>query len=354
MDRLRRINGILVLIVLLALTAGCTETKTIQKSETVMDTVVTLSARGDNAEAAVDESLARLRELEGLASATIPTSDVARLNDAAGNGEWVRLSPEIFHLLEVSQEYSERSQGAWDVTAGPLIKLWGIGTDAARVPTDAEVQAARALVGYRRLQLDAATSSARLLDEGMSIDLGGIAKGLAVDEVRKIYEEQGIEDGLINLGASSMYALGQNERGGEWRVGVRHPRGAADSVLAVVSLSGEALSTSGDYERYIEQDGVRYHHIIDPRTGYPARSGAISDTVVVDGELADAGMLSDLLTTTVFILGAEQGTAFIDSLPAGVSGMVTTEQRCIYPAHGFDARLEALNQEFKLCRASEL
>ena len=353
MFRRARLSGVVLIIILALALAGCTEEKSVQKSETVMDTVVTLSASGSDAEKAIDESMERLKALENLASNKIPSSDVSRINNAAGSGEWIKVSPEIFHLLEVSQKYSRLSNGAWDITAGALVDLWGIGTDRARVPSSEEIKNALKLVGYDRLELDENTSSARLLTKGMKIDLGGIAKGMAVDEVRKIYEQHGIENGLINIGASSMYAIGKNTKGADWRVGIRHPRGSADDVLAVVTLSSEALSTSGDYERYIEKDGVRYHHIIDPRTGYPARNGAISDTVVIDGDLADAGMISDLLTTTVFIMGAAGGSDFLATLPPEVSGMIATEDKKLYPAHGFNARLEALNQDFSLCGAGK-
>lgn len=349
MFRRARLSGIIFIIILALALAGCTEEKSVQKSETVMDTVVTLSASGSDAEKAIDESMERLKALENLASDKIPSSDVSRINNAAGSGEWIKVSPEIFHLLEVSQKYSRLSNGAWDITAGALTELWGIGTDKARVPDSDEIKSALKLVDYDRLELDEGSSSARLLTKGMKIDLGGIAKGMAVDEVRKIYEQHGIANGLINIGASSMYAIGKNTKGAEWRVGIRHPRGNAGDVLAVVTLSSEALSTSGDYERYIEKDGVRYHHIINPRTGYPARNGAISDTVVIDGDLADAGMISDLLTTTVFIMGAADGSNFLATLPAEVSGMIATEDKKLYPAHGFNARLEALNQDFSLC-----
>ena len=140
------------------------------------------------------------------------------------------------------------------------------------MPAAEELAVAKAKVGWQRLELDPETKSARLREPGMCLDLGGIAKGFAVDEIRKIYARHGIKDGLINLGASSLYAVGKNPKGERWRVGIRHPRSADPDVrLAVIPLTDQALSTSGDYERFFEQDGVRYHHILDPRTGAPAR-----------------------------------------------------------------------------------
>lgn len=316
--------GMLLAAILLA---GCGQEKTAKQTELVMDTVATLTAEGAESEQAVTEGMQRLREIDAMASASGEESDLQKLADAAGTGEWISLHPEVYHMLEVSQEYSRKTAGAWDVTAGQLVRLWGIGTDKARVPSAAEIAAAKEKTGWQKLELQPATQSARLQEAGMRIDLGGIAKGFALDEVRKIYEKHGVKNGLINLGASSLYAMGRNEKGENWRIGIRDPRsGEKDAVLTVAEVSDQALSTSGDYERYFEQDGVRYHHILDPRTGRPAQNGVRSDTIVVDGSVPDAGMLSDLLTTAVFVLGAEEGKAFLESLPPKIQGMICDQQ----------------------------
>ena len=331
-----RAAGVLALFWGCMVFAGCGRQEPVRQTVLVMDTVATLTATGPEAEAAVSEGVARLRELEAMASPAGADSDLVKLAAAAGNGQWVKLHPEVYHMLAVSQAYSERSGGAWDVTAGPLVELWGIGTEKAHVPSAAEIAAARAKVGWQKLELEPASQSARLKEPGMSLDLGGIAKGYALDEVRRIYAQHGIKDGLINLGASSLYALGRNDKGQPWRIGIRDPRAEdKEARLAVVPLGDAALSTSGDYERYFEQDGVRYHHIIDPRTGAPAQNAAMSATIVVAGSCADAGMLSDLLTTTVFVLGPEQGQAFLEDLPDEVQGMLCDKQYNLWAAHDF-------------------
>lgn len=348
---MRRNSLLAAAVMLLALCilgmAGCKTKEPVQKTVMVMDTVATLTAAGEQADAAVQESIGRLQELDAMASPQGAGSDVKKLADAAGSGQWIPLHPEVYHMLEVSQEYSRISDGAWDVTTGPLVQLWGIGTERAHVPAAEELAAARAKVGWQKLELDPDTKSARLRDPGMRLDLGGIAKGVAIDEIRKIYARHGIKDGLINLGASSLYAVGKNPKGEGWRVGIRHPRSADPDVrLAVIPLTDQALSTSGDYERFFEQDGVRYHHILDPRTGAPAQSGAISDTIVVSGSLADAGMLSDLLTTTVFVLGPEAGRDFLARLPAEVSGMVCDQQYRLWLTPSFADSLQQIHGDF--------
>lgn len=326
----------LVLFALWLAVSGCGlgQDRQVQKSELVMDTVAQLTAEGPEAEAAVAESFARLRQLEDKLSNYREGSDPARLAAAAGTGEWVQVSPEMYHLLEVSQTYSRLTEGAWDITAAPLVKLWGIGTDSPRVPGREEMAAALERTGWRKLELNG-SGSARLLEAGMELDLGGLVKGLALDEVQKIYASHGIRNGLINLGSSSIYALGKSKDGKDWRIGLRHPRGeTTGDYLAVASLSDMAISTSGDYERFFLEGGVRYHHILDPRTGCPAwtRQGLapsarpLSVAVFIDGSDPDCGLRSDLLTTALFVLGPEQGEQFLAGPELqGISAIMVTE-----------------------------
>ena len=172
--------------------------------------------------------------------------------------------------------------------------------------------------------------------------------GYAVDEVRAIFAKHHIENGLINLGASSMYALGSNAKGGPWRIGIKHPRNDdKDTYLGIVAVSNENISTSGDYERFFEENGVRYHHIFDPKTGRPARSGVMSDSVLVDSSIEHGGMLGDMLTTILFVLGPERGMEFAHSVN-GVEAMITTTDGKIYMTDGFKSHFSDLNSDFKL------
>jgi len=343
----KRIYVLLAGMVLLLLCSSCGQKKTsyYEKSNIVMDTVVTLSASGDQAEAAVEAGFKRLDELNEMASATIPTSDISRINAAAGKNA-VKVQPEIFKMLEVSQKYSQLSDGAWDITLGPIINLWGIGTEQQRVPAAAEIQAALPLVGYEKISLNEADQSVKLEKEGMALDLGGIAKGYAVDEVRRIYQNYHIESGLINLGASSLYAVGKNKDHKDWAVGIKHPRlDDPKEYLGIIKLKEENLSTSGDYERCFIEGDKRYHHIIDPKTGYPADNGVMSDTVVLAADVEDGGMLSDLLTTTIFIMGAEKGVALVNSLGIAQAEITTADYK-VHTSNGFAARIINLSKDF--------
>lgn len=340
-------RGIILILIVLTLTS-CTNSKNeyYEKSNIVMDTVVTLSAYGINSKEVVEESFKRLNEINEMASTNINTSDIYKINNSSGIG-YVKVQPEILKMIEASKEYSKLSSGAFDITMGPIINLWGIGTDNEKMPTEEEIKTKLRLVGYDKIRINENESSVMLEEQGMSIDLGGIAKGFAIDEVLKIYKKYNIENGLINLGASSIYALGKNKGNSDWSVGIKHPRSEdSNEYMGVIKLSNESLSTSGDYERYFIKDNKRYHHIMDTKTGYPIDNDVISNTIVINDDIQDSGMLADILTTTVFALGPEKGLKLINSLP-GVSCEITTSDHKVYTSEGFKDRISDLNKDFK-------
>ena len=189
-----------------------------------------------------------------------------------------------------------------------------------------------------------------LKKSGMSIDLGGIAKGFAADEVLRIYKKYNIKDGLINLGSSSIYAVGKNDNNHTWSIGIKHPRNeSSGNYLGIIKLSDESLSTSGDYERYFIKDGKRYHHILNSATGYPVDNGIMSVSVIVDGSVSDNSMLADILSLTVFELGPEKGIKLIDSIP-NVACEITTTDYKVYTSSRFKDRISNLNNDFKFAK----
>lgn len=351
---MKKVSHLLMIISLFTLTlTSCasdnnnnTNTK-FEQTNIVMDTPVTLRAYGKNAQKAVEESFKRLTELDNMASSAISTSDVSKVNAASGKS-YVKVHPEIMNMVETSLKYSKLSSGAWDITMGPIINLWGIGTDNEKLPSDAEIKARMPLIGYDKISVNEKDSSIMLQKQGMAIDLGGIAKGFAADEVLKIYKKYNIKNGLINLGSSSIYALGKNESGNPWSIGIKHPRSEeSGNYLGIIKITNEALSTSGDYERYFIKDNKRYHHIMNPATGAPADTGVMSDTIIVDGNNPERNMLADLLTTTVFVLGPEKGLKFVEGLK-DVSCEITSPDNKIYQTSSFKEKLSNLNKDFKL------
>lgn len=347
MKKKRYVWAVLTMAFLLVIScSGCAlhPESSFDKSGVAMDTTVSLKATGSEAEAAVNEGFARINELDKLAGEN-PDSDVSKINAAAGK-DYVQVDPATYEMIEFAKDYSAKSQGEWDISVGIITKLWHIGNEDQHIPSADEISQALLKVNYQDILLRPEDHSVKLAKEGMVIDLGGIAKGYAVDEVRKIYEKHHIQSGLINMGASSMYAVGKTTKGRAWNIGIKHPRSDKDGdYLGIVSIEDQALSTSGDYERYFIQDGVRYHHIFDPRTGAPARSGVMSDSVVIDGSVPHAGMLSDLLTTVVFVLGPQKGLALIQNMN-GVNGEITGTDNALYMTQGFKDHFSDMNKDF--------
>lgn len=315
----------------------------VEKQNLAMDTVVDLTAYGPKAGAAIDAAFKRIADIEQMASADIPTSDVSQINGAAGTAP-VKVHPEILKMIETAIKYNKLTDGAFDITVGPMIKLWGFGTDNERVPSDEEIAAAMKLVGSDRIVVDEAAGSVELAAKGMSIDLGGIAKGFTADEVIKIFKSYGVTSALISLGASSIYTLGQKPDGTLWSVAVQHPRKTGD-YLGVIDMPQAALSTSGDYERYFIQNGKRYCHIISPFTGYPAESGVMSDTIVIDSRVPDCNMLADILTKVTFVSGVDKGFKIIDGMP-GVTCIAVTTDFKIYKSSGWKLALRDISPDF--------
>jgi thiamine biosynthesis lipoprotein len=253
------------------------------------------------AEAAALAAFARIGELDARLSDYRADSEVSRLGDQAG-GRPETVSPELLAVLARGQDVAERSQGAFDVTVGPLSRLWRRARRIAELPPAEDLQAALALVGHDALTLDTAIGSARLERPGMRLDLGGIAKGYAADEALRVLRVHGLERALVTLGGEVVAGSPPPGRDG-WTVAVVTP-GAAQAPL---SLRDAAVSTSGDAEQWVEIEGRRYSHVFDPRTGR-ALEGRRSVTVV-----AREGILADALATALSVLGPERGRAVVES-----------------------------------------
>ena len=235
-------------------------------------------------------------------SANAPGSEVDMVNQAAGKAP-VRVTDDFFAVMARAMELAKLSNGLFDPSVGPLVKLWGINTDHARVPSPPEIAAARRLVGWRDVVLDPAARTVFLKRPLMSLDVGGIAKGYAADEMVRILGARGVKSALIDLGGN-IFAMGSKPDGRPWRIGIQDPdapRGTSFGVATVVNMT---VVTSGVYERFFIQDGKRYHHIMDTRTGSPVDNGLASVTVIADRSFA-----ADGLTLSLFSLGPSKGMA---------------------------------------------
>ncbi len=298
-----------------------------------MDTVVELrfQARGVRAAEEIrDQVFAEIERLEELFSRSIPESDVVAVNENAGQRP-VQVSPEVLYVTEQAIEYARLSGGVFDPTVAPLTDLWGFFSDQQyRVPEPEEIDNTLELVDFSLVELDTEERTIYLPASGMGLELGGIAKGFIVDRALEILIEAGVENAYVNAGDIGL--LGTRPDGEPWRIGVRNPRDERD-MIAVLSLKNQAVDTSGDYERAFEEDGVKYHHILDAKTGMPAKELA-SVTVITDST-----MKADVLSTVAFILGPEKGFSLIKDLE-GVEGIFITPELDITYTGGLENIIE--------------
>lgn len=283
----------------LLLMSGCGfDSKSYQQDFFSMDTYMSISVYGKNAKDAADACISEIQRLDQLLDKNDSESDIYRLNHAQGAA--ISLNSETWELLSLAYTYAQQTGGTFDPTINAISELWGIGSDQERVPSAEELSNALKQVGYRKLLLS--DGKAQLTD-GATIDLGGIAKGYAADRAITILKQYGIERAVLSLGGN-VYVLGNAQNGQPWKVGIQDPDHSQE-IVATLSLSNCSAVTSGDYERYFEQNGVRYHHLLDPQTGYPSDQGIRSVTV-----LCESSTQADAYSTALFVMGSEKGLSF--------------------------------------------
>jgi len=296
------------------------------RSELMLGTVCRITIYDVVDDIAFDKAFARIAEIEQRMSLHLDTSEVAEINRSAGLGP-VSVSEDTFLVIGKALDAARMSHGAFDPTIGPLVKAWDIGGDNPRRPPQEEIDNLLPLVGYERVVLDAEHSTVELLDAGMVIDLGGIAKGYAADEVAEVLASFGVEKAIINLGGNVL-VMGTRVDGSPWRIGVQNPEAERGGHVMIIGLEDKALVTSGPYERYLELDGIVYHHILDTGTGYPVETDLTSASIITgDSFIADA------LSTSVYSLGLEKGMALINSLE-GVEAVIIDKEHHLYLSRG--------------------
>ena len=282
------------------------------------------------AKSAFDEVFGEFARLETLMSTWVPESDVSRINHAAGV-EGVPASAEVREVLASARQISEWTGGKFDVTFGALSGLWKFDHDQDNLLPDMDAVRARLpLIDYRAIRVNDAAGTVFLARKGMSIHLGGIGKGYALDRAADILRRRGLPDFMLQSGGD-IYVSGQKD-GKPWRLGIQDPRGSATRSFAELDLSNGTFSTSGDYERSFLKDGRRFHHILDPATGEPAR-GSRSVTIV-----AKRAVIADGLSTGVFLLGPEAGMALIERLP-DVEGVIVSDKNEVLISSGLRGKL---------------
>lgn len=325
---MRKIHTLITYILFLMILSSCSNNNNdpIEKQAFYMGTIISEKVYGKNALKASEEVMKKMQSIEGMMTINAPGSEIDRLNEMAGKGS-VSLSPEAIFVLKTAKSYAEISGGVFDVTIGPLVKGWGIFTKDPKIPTEREISELNKLTDYTDLYIDEKSNTASLARKGQIVDLGGIAKGYAGDAAINIFKANGIKSAYVNLGGN-VVVLGSKPDGSEWNIGVQNPRAENGKYIGILKVTNKAIVSSGDYERFFEKDGKRYHHIIDPRTGYPSESGLIGTTIV-----ADSSINADALSTATFILGLEKGMELVRS-QKGVEAIFITKDKKVYITPG--------------------
>ncbi len=327
--RHRPIVGILLSLLVVALLSSCRpgNERLFRETRKAMYTVTTITvsaATDETARRAIDAAFLALDRIEKLMNYYSKDSEVSEINRNAGVRP-VRVSPETFEVVGKSVFVAENTEGAFDITLGPVIEAWDF--EKKTVPGKGEINERMKRVGYRNIVLDSRQRTVFLKKGGMQINLGGILKGFAADRAVDVLRKNGIRSGIVAIGGD-IRAFGNRPGGEPWKVGVQNPRqtGKDDEILATVDLTDKAISTAGDYERYYILDGVRYHHILDPKTGYPAK-GCRSVTVV-----AADGIAADGFDTGLFVLGPAKALSILGKL--GLDGIVVDEDGKVFVTDG--------------------
>lgn len=332
--KIRRYTGMIILLTLIIILGGCIKKQEINskeplsRTEFLMDTVMTVKIYDNQSEKTLDKVFSRLKEIEDRMSATIETSDVNKINENAGIKP-ITVNSDTYFVIKEAKNYAELSNGAYDPTIGPLVDLWDIKSgekERESIPTLEEIEEKKALINYKDLEL-LDNNQVFLNRKNMKINLGGIVKGYAADEVRKILTENKVNAAIIDLGGN-VFAHGIKADGSNWKIGVQNPLEYTGGYLGILQLKNKSIVTSGNYERFFIYNENRYHHILDAKTGYPSENELMGVTIV-----SDRSIDGDALSTTLFVLGLDGGMELISTIE-GAEAVFITKDKSIYMTPG--------------------
>lgn len=319
------------------LLAGCGSIRSselpvvVKRAQMHMGTLVSITAVAPGreiAQAAIEAGFREIKRLEQLLSTWIAASELSQVNTAAGR-EPVVVGPETLELVVRSLEIARWTDGGFNIAVGPAVQAWSV-TERQRIPNHAELDALKPLVDWTTIQVNRQARTIFLPKPGMRIDVGGIGKGYAADRAVDVMRKTGARGGVVAL-SGDIKTFGDLPGMNGFAVGIRHPR-LEGTLAATIDLKNEAISTAGDYERYFEQDGIRYHHILDPQSLQPARKCQSVTVIATEGTMADG------LDTGIFVLGPERGMALVERLP-DVEAVIIDDQGRMTVSSGLRTRL---------------
>lgn len=313
-----------------------TAAKPYKDTQFLMDTIIEITAYGPGAEGAVKAAFGEFKRVQQMSDRFAAESQVSKINRLAGR-EKVAVDPDLIAMINEAVTISGKLDGAFDITVGALTDLWGVGNKGAFVPPREQIDQVLPLVDYRLIEVDAAANTVYLPKPGMKLDLGGVAKAYALTKAVARLKEAGVTSALVNAGGD-IRVIGAKPDGDSWRIGVQNPR-KADSMIARLALKEwNSLQTSGDYQRFFEKDGVRYAHIIDPKTGRQPRELS-SVTLVYDSSAPETAIAS----SGIFVLGVDRGREALKKFPGVEAIMVTADGRVIVTP-GLEGKVEIVGR----------
>lgn len=343
----------LSLLSLVLFLSGCTaQDKMFKESRMLMNTFCTItvvSPSKGQAREAINAGFEEIKKLETLLNYFSDDSEITAINNASGIKR-IKVSKETLEIIKKTLDIFKATNGAFDPTIAPVISQWNFSEKIAdrTVPLRSDINRALKLVDYTKVKINSAESTVYLIEKGMQLDLGGIAKGYGADKAILAIKSRGIKAALVAI-AGDIRGYGLSSAGHAWKVGVQNPRPDSvsdkpwEDIIASLELKDRAVSTSGDYQRFFIKDGKRYHHIIDPETGFPADTDLISVSVI-----ASEGYLSDSMSTAVFILGEEKGLLLLESM--GMEGVLVTQDKEIILTHNLNGKIEIINPDYQLLK----
>ena len=323
--------------VIIAVFVACSK-PVVPQTEIHMGTVCSINLYKQGSANLYKLMFTRIKEIENIFSVNIPTSEISLINKNAGF-KAVPVSPEVIQVLDKALAIAKKTEGAFDPTIGPLVSLWGIGSDKARVPSQAEIDRAISLIDYTKLKINHAEKTVYLEEKDMAIDLGGIVKGYAADELVRIAKEHHITQAIFDLGGN-IYTYGAKAHNSPWNIGIKNPEMPAGAPVIKIQLINQSVVTSGAYERFFEKDNKIYHHILNTKTVYPHENEVRSSTIV-----SNSSMLADALSTSTYLLGAKKAIELLETEDA--EGIIICKDHSIVATSGITKKMTILNEDFQ-------
>ncbi|MFU0825643.1 FAD:protein FMN transferase [Clostridium sp.] len=343
MNNIKKVLLVLTMFISTISMVACTKNNSsepISRTNLFMGTVVKISLYDKKDQNIISKGFDRIEQIESEVSINEQGTELDKVNQAAGKTP-VKVKDDTLAITKKGLEYSELAKGSFDITVGPIVKLWSIGLPEAKVPTQSEIDEKLKLVGYKDLQLNEKDKTIFLKKKGMIIDLGAIAKGYTADAVAEVLKNEGVKSAIIDLGGN-VFALGTKPDGDLWKIGIQNPFQSRGEIVGTIYVENKSIVTSGIYERFIEKDGKKYHHILNPFTGYPYDNEIAGVTIV-----SDKSIDGDALSTSVFSKGLKGGMDFIESIK-DVDAIFITKDKKVYVTKGIKDNFKITNDDFTL------